>query len=639
MTAPGSGPETGSESGPECGAGSGSECGPGSGSEYGPGSGSECGPGAFVGLLALFRRQVERNGLATAVVDERSAVTYQDLDRRSELVARSLAARGLGPGGLVAVRMPNSADLLVALFGVLKSGAGYVPLAADDPEERTAAIVASSKAGLVIADRAGLVQAGAAPETVLLADLEAAGEALVGAVDRPVGPAPDDTAYVIHTSGSTGAPKGVVIDHAALAVYLRVALTEYPALAGRTLVHSSISFDMSVTSLFGPLIAGGTIETGNLMAIAADGVPAHLGKPSFLKVTPSHLPLLEALPEVVSPSEQLVIGGEALYREALNRWWAGHPGVEVINEYGPTEATVGCCIHRVEPAGPGGPDGAVHGPVPIGVPTAGTRLHVLDGEGREVPDGDVGELYIGGAQVARGYLHDAHLSELRFRPDPFGAEGATWYRTGDLVRRDASGILEYLGREDDQVKIDGHRVELGEVEAALLRCAGISQAAVLATAAATGSKRLSAFVRPVPGAELDAAAIRAELEAAVPAFLVPSRITVVGDFVLTANGKVDRAWLAAIEDASGAAGPGDGEADPADLLCRLVAEVTGAHRVGPDDDFLNLGGGSVGAAQLVGLARAAGIGIGIRDVLRHRTVRGMLRHARPASRPVREEVR
>ncbi|HET9899245.1 MAG TPA: amino acid adenylation domain-containing protein [Streptosporangiaceae bacterium] len=583
--------------------------------------------GAFAGLLGMFREQAERNALATAVVDESESLTYQDLDRRSDLVARSLIACGMGPGELVAVSMRNSGHLIVALLGVLKAGAGYVPVCGEDPGERSAEIVASSKAGLMITDESGpFTAAPAALTTVRLTELLERGVTIgrlasPGGIDRPGAPAPDDTAYVIYTSGSTGNPKGVVIDHAALATYLGVARSEYPALAGRTLLHSSISFDMSVTSLFGPLVGGGTIEIGNLTELAAGSAPPHLSKPTFLKITPSHLPLLQVLPAWVSPSELLVIGGEALYREALQSWWSKHPGVAVINEYGPTEATVGCCIHRVEPSGARG------GSVPIGVPADGTRLYVLDGEGREVPDGAAGELYIAGAQVARGYLHEARLSSQRFLPDPCGTDGSRRYRTGDLVRRDHSGTLEFLGREDDQVKIDGHRIELGEVERAILRSAAIVQAAVLATDTTAGSKRLSAFVRLAPRASLDATAIRGELAKILPAFMIPSRITAVSDFVLTANGKIDRARLSSQEAETFE--HDDRGVDGARNLCRLVAEVTGANPVGADDDFLELGGSSVGAARLVGLARAAGIEIKITDVLRYRTVRGMLKHARP----------
>lgn len=587
---------------------------------------------AFVGLTAMFREQVARNALVTAVVDESSSLTYRDLDRKSELVARLLSDRGVEPGGLVAVSMRNSGNLIVALLGVLKAGAGYVPVSADDPAERRAAIIASAKAGLIITDVGDRSPAQAMTATVGLVDLVEAGESVGRPSPARVGrlrdPSPADTAYVIYTSGSAGAPKGVVVDHAALATYLRVARSEYPELSGCTLLHSSISFDMSVTSLFGPLVCGGTIEIANLMELAAGAAPPHLVKPTFVKVAPAHLPLLEVLPSVVSPSGLLVIGGEALYWQPLRRWWSGHPGVAVINEYGPTEATVGCCIHRVDPSG------AYPGQVPIGLPTSGTRLYVLDGEGREVPDGDAGELYIAGPQVARGYLHDSGLTSTRFLPDPFTDGDARWYRTGDLVRRDGRGILEYLGRRDEQIKIDGHRIEPAEVEAALLRSVAIVQAKVVATVTTAGSKKLTAFVRPASGASFDAEAIRSELQGVLPAYMIPSRIAAVDEFVLTANGKIDQAWLVAGAETPE---PDDDDGGAARELCRLVADVTGHVPVGIDDDFVRIGGSSVGAAQLVGMAREAGIEIGIRDVLRHRTVRGMLQHARTGIHASRRE--
>lgn len=586
--------------------------------------------GAHGGLIEQFRHQVERCPTAAAVVDATDSWCYEDLDRISDGVAETLLARGIGSGALVAVVMRNSSNLVAMLLGILKSGAGYVPLSSDDPAERIRGIIVNSQASVVIVDDETLLgQSNPTTPTVLSSELLHGGSHYAQPDFDPYpGPNLNDTAYVIYTSGSTGVPKGVAIDHAALAAYLHVASSEYPALAGRALLHSSVSYDMSVTSLFGPLVSGGTIMVGNLMDIAREGLPPHLRKPTFLKVTPSHLPLLQTLPPEVSPSEALVIGGESLPQKTLRAWWKWHPGVAVANEYGPTEATVGCCVYWVRPEDPR------DGVVPIGKATDGTQLYVLDENGLAVADGEQGELYIAGAQVAQGYLHNDEATSRQFLPDPFAEGNSTMYRTGDRVRQLASGELEFLGRKDRQVKIDGHRVEPGDVESALLSVESIAQAAVVATNTQAGSNRLSAFVRPARGVACDLAVLRKELETTLPPHMVPSHISAVGEFPLTPNGKLDLDELFAEENEAKA--PVVQPDSEEDLLCRLISEVTGARSVGIDDDFMELGGSSVSAAQFVGLARKAGVDFALTDVLRHRTVRRMLEQARPMVRPSEE---
>lgn len=584
------------------------------------------------GLLDMLKEQVERCSSATAVIEATNSWSYLDLDRRSDRVAHALMARGIGPGALVAVVMHNSADLVATLLGVLKTGAGYVPLSSDDPPERIGGIIASSRAKVVIVDdNTRLTRAMRTAQTLLSNDLLPDGPHSADLrVGPSPGPGPDDTAYVIYTSGSTGVPKGVVIDHASLAAYLRVASSEYPALAGRTLLHSSVSYDMAVTSLFGPLVNGGTIEIGNLMDIASEGFPPHMSKPTFLKVTPSHLPLLQTLPSEVSPSETLVIGGESLQQKSLRAWWDHHPGVTVANEYGPTEATVGCCVYWVRP------DDPRDGVVPIGEATDGTRLFVLDENGNEVDSGEPGELYIAGIQVAQGYLHDHEATARQFLPDPFDSANSRMYRTGDNVRQLPFGALEFLGRKDRQVKIDGHRVEPGDIESALLNVESVAQAVVVATSSAMGATRLSAFVRPETDVFCDLAAVREELESVLPSHMVPSRIRAVSEFALTPNGKLDFDELPA-DDGAANESSGLTETDE-DLLCRLMSEVTGVSSVGVDDDFMELGGSSVSAAQLVGLARQSGVDLKLMEVLQHRTSRRILEHARHIGRPLKEGI-
>jgi amino acid adenylation domain-containing protein len=582
----------------------------------------------------LFAEQVRATPDAVAVVHDGRASTYRQLDDRAARLAGVLADKGVGPGALVAVMLDRSTDIVTTLLAVLKTGAGYVPIAVDDPARRIAHVLADSAAPIVVASGeaartalagtdtgAGVVHLGS-PETEALLDARDPAGSRYSAFSPCAAPPPEDdgTAYVIYTSGSTGTPKGVVIDHAALNVYLDHARTHYPATAGRTLLHSSVSFDLAVTSIFPPLIAGGSVEVVDLVSLAEGAaLPPGFRKPSFLKVTPSHLALLRRLPDECSPSEQLVIGGEALLGAALEAWREAHPGVGVVNEYGPTEATVGCCVYVVEPGRRSEP-----GAVPIGRAVEGTRLYVLDDARRPVPNGGIGELFIGGAQLARGYLNRPALTAERFVEDPFGEPGARMYRTGDLVRTRPDGELEYLGRIDEQVKVNGYRVELGEIEAALVGSPLVEAAAVAPHPDDAGHTRLTAYVVGTAGAAVDAVELRRLLAKTLPPYMVPAVFVPLAELPLTANGKLDRAALPAPE----AAGPDRSAAGPMtpeqELLCRVIGETVGAEEVGIDDDFLALGGTSIAAARVVTRARKAGLRISLMDVLRRRTVRDIL---------------
>ncbi|WP_322746950.1 amino acid adenylation domain-containing protein, partial [Streptomyces tauricus] len=395
-------------------------------------------------LPQLFEAQVERSPDAVAVGD----LSYGEVNAGANRLARLLVAAGVGVESRVAVVLPASAQLVMVLLAVVKAGAAYVPVDPAYPEERIAFILEDCAPALVI-DEAWL----AAADTSELSgeDLPAVG------LSWPV--------YVIYTSGSTGRPKGVVVEHRSVGAYLVRAREVYPQAAGVSLVHSSFAFDLTVTALWSPLVSGGRVVVGELDE-AVSGV-------TFMKVTPSHLSLLEALPEDASPSGTLVIGGEALRGEALTAWRQAHPQVQVINAYGPTEATVNCAEFRLEP-GVETPSGAV----PIGRPFTNTRMYVLDAGLRPVPVGAPGELYVSGVVLARGYLDRPGLTGERFVADPYGMPGTRMYRTGDVVRWNREGQLEYVGRADDQVKIRGYRVELGEVQSALVAHPHISHAAV-----------------------------------------------------------------------------------------------------------------------------------------------------------------
>lgn len=572
--------------------------------------------------------QTARTPEALAVLDRGTELTYAALEARANRLAHLLALGGAGPGTLVAVLVERSADLVVAVLGVLRAGAGYVPVEAEDPPDRVASVLADARARLVVASRRTETVARRAAGTSTRVVIVGAGpdeRELAGQPDTvPATVGPDDVAYVIYTSGSTGAPKGVVVEHRALAAYIDIACRTYPAVTGHTLLHSSVSFDMAVTSLFPPLVAGGSIGVVDLLATAAgDPLPAGFRRPTFLKVTPSHLTLLPTLPVECSPTEMIVLGGEALLGGPLEAWRAEHPDVTVVNEYGPTEATVGCCVHRVEPGEELG-----SGPVPIGMPTVGSELYVLDECHRPVPDGEPGELHIAGVQLARGYLHRPDLTADRFGW-PFGPVGPRTYRTGDLVRRRPDGALEFLGRADDQVKVNGHRVELGEVTAALGAMESVAQAAVVPRQGAGGRLDLVAYVVPAPRAGFDAAELRRRAAAELPHYMIPVAFVPLTELPLTANGKLDRSRLPT--DLTERAPVAPHPALHADLLLRLFREVTGTPAADLDDDLLRLGGTSLTAAQLVTRARREGLRLELTDILRRRTVRGILAGDVPAS--------
>jgi amino acid adenylation domain-containing protein len=567
-------------------------------------------------VTELFRAQVSRTPTASALIHRNTRLDYAELDDRSNALAHVLAKHGAGRGILIALYLGQSVDLVVAILAVLKTGAGYLPLSTTDPSRRLGFILRDAEAALIIAAEEDISVPVAPTRVLRLKNLNQ--EMSTGWRAAPL--TCHDIAYVVYTSGSTGQSKGVIIEHGALATYLAHVRLTYPSISGRTLLHSPISYDMAVTSLFGPLITGGALDVAALEEMAEPRQAiGWFSQPSFLKITPSHLRLLGALPVDCSPSEQLVIGGEALTSPALDAWRRKHPSVAVINEYGPTEATVGCCIHSVPPG-----EVLEPGPVPIGQPTPGARLLVLDAGLHEAGAGSTGELYIAGDQLARGYLGRPAQTATAFVANPFGPPGSRMYRSGDVVRQRPDGLLEFVGRADGQVKIGGVRVEPAEVAAVIMRSGQVSSVAVAARSVARGQCRLVAYVTVAAGTDLDTGTLQDYVAALLPGPMRPAAFVVMDVLPLTANGKVDHSALPA---------PPELPATPADLprtapeavLCRLFSELTGTGFVGLDDDFFVLGGTSLAAARLVIRARREGIFFSLQDVLGMRTARELTR--------------
>ncbi|QYC41605.1 Dimodular nonribosomal peptide synthase [Nonomuraea coxensis DSM 45129] len=555
----------------------------------------------------LFEEQARRTPQATAVVSGRVRLSYRELDERANRIAHWLRERGAGPERVVGVRMERSDWLVAALLGVWKAGAAYLPLDPGLPAERLAHMVADSGALLVVDDAAELARAVAG---------------------RPAGPprdagsGPGHLAYVIYTSGSTGRPKGVLVQHRGLVNFLRWCVAAYAAGGvGGAPLFSSVAYDMVVPNLFTPLVTGQAVHVLPHAATLDELGEELSGRPyGFVKLTPGHLEVLAGQldPEAAAGlAGVLVVGADAFPSRALAFWQALDPPPVLLNEYGPTEATVANCVHTVR--------GPVAGElVPIGRPIPGTTMYVLDEAMRPLPAGVPGELYIGGECVARGYHGRPALTAERFVPDPYGEPGARLYRTGDRGRLRPDGEFEFLGRLDDQVKIRGHRVEPGEVSAALDEVPGVSGSVVVAAPAPGGGSRLVAYVVGTAGT----GEIRAALARRLPGHMIPAQYVPLPRIPLNRNGKVDRS---ALPPPPAAPSPEAGRAPRTGVerqLADLVAGVLGAalDDLDLDQDLFGRGIDSLGAVRLVAkVEERLGVKIKLRRFLADATIGGLAR--------------
>lgn len=494
-------------------------------------------------VVDLFSAQAARTPDAPAVRGRGTCLTYRELDRRSSQIARHLIRLGARLENPVGVCLRRTADLLPTLLAVWKSGAPYLPLDAELPARRLRRMVSAAGCGLVITvaeHRPALSGLG----DVRIAALDEERPAIAALPDTPVDArlGPMNLAYVIYTSGSTGDPKGVMVQHGGLANYLLWTAGEYAARGtGGSPFFTSIGFDLGVPSLFTPLLAGQAVEllpdpfdTADLGALLAAGAPY-----SFVKMTPGHLNLLSldlTTADARGLAGLVIAAGDAFPAELARRWMklAGPGGTPVATEYGPTEITVGNSGQPITD-----PDADAGGLLPLGAPIPNTTMYVLTERLEPVPIGLPGEVYVGGAGVARGYVGAPALTAERFVPDPYGPPGARLYRTGDRARWRASGDLEFLGRTDHQVKIRGYRVEVGEVRQVLRRHPEVAEAAVISCEQPSRPPRLVAFVIPAADRVLDAPRLRADLAAELPEYMIPSDVVAIDEIPLTPNGKVD----------------------------------------------------------------------------------------------------
>ncbi|PYC87413.1 non-ribosomal peptide synthetase [Streptomyces tateyamensis] len=569
-------------------------------------SGATADSPAAATLPELFAAQVARTPRATALVFGDTELSYAELDARAEQLARLLVSRGAGPERTVALVLERSVELVVSVLAVAKAGAAYLPVDPKYPAERIAYLIEDGAPTLVLATTG---TAAVVPGPAVLLDSPPVQAELGSSSDGGALPAPrpDQPAYVIYTSGSTGRPKGVVVTHAGLAAMVRAHRDSLGIEPGsRMLQFASPSFDVAVAELCTALLTGAA-----LVCAPADRLLPGAGLAETLteyRVTHTLLPaaVLAALSAGTLPAGlTVVVGGEACSPELARRVSRGRT---LVNAYGPTETTV--CATMSAPLSPG-LDRPV---VPIGRPTAGTRVYVLDGRLRPVPPGVPGELYIAGVGLARGYLGRGALTAERFVPCPYGAPGERMYRTGDLVRWTAAAELEFLDRTDDQVKLRGFRIELGEVAAALTAEASVGRAIAMVREDSPGDRRLVAYVESDGTGSLDPRVLRAAVANRLPGHLVPSAVEVLEQWPLTPNGKLDRQALPAPRYAAVTAGR-DPRTPLEDALCALFAEQLGVERVDPEADFFSLGGHSLLAVRLAGRIRAAlGRPVGVREL-------------------------
>lgn len=572
----------------------------------------------------LFEQQVARDPAAVAVESGNRRLTYQELNERANRVAHNLCRNGVGPDVLVGVCFDRSPEMVVALLAVWKAGGAYVPLDPTYPLDRLSFMIDDARTPVLLTEEKHRHLFASTVSKVICLDSD--WPMLVRERHDNLAPAsrPSNLAYVIYTSGSTGKPKGAMILHSGLVNYLWWAIKSYAVGPQSSVpVHTSISFDLTVTSLYTPLLSGGTAD------LLPEDVAAHnllealrkAGDRALVKITPAHLELLGhqiSSHEAMGMSRAFVIGGENLLAENLQLWRDAAPNTRLINEYGPTETVVGCCVYEVQPGDP------TTGSVPIGRPIANTQLYVLDASLEPVPPGVVGELYIGGAGVARGYLNRPELTEQRFLPDPFsGIPGARIYKSGDLARYRKDGMLEYLGRADEQVKIRGYRIELGEIEAVLAAQPHVQTCAVIAREDEPGRKVLVAYVIPQERDMPSTDKLRAQLKEKLPEYMVPGQFVYLEELPLTPNGKVDRKALPSPPSAATGRG-GLPRTRTEELVAAIWIKLLKIDGVGVQDDFFELGADSLTATALVANLRTIfGVDLSLASLFERPTIEGV----------------
>ncbi|MFQ4145497.1 amino acid adenylation domain-containing protein [Chlorogloeopsis sp. ULAP02] len=557
----------------------------------------------------LFEEQVNCTPGNIAVIYENQQLTYTDLNTRANQLAHYLQQLGVKPEVAVGICVERSLEMVVGLLGILKAGGAYLPIEPSYPLERQAFILKDAQIPIVITQQHLAANLPTAATQVICLDTD------WQIITQQPTHNPDseittlNLAYIIYTSGSTGKPKGTLIHHQGLVNYLSWCTQAYTVDQGTgTIVHSPLGFDLTITSLFSPLLVGNQVEI-----LSEDEGIETLGNAlrdrtnlSLVKITPAHLKLLC---QILSPKEAadrtraFIIGGENLLAEDIAFWREFAPDTMLVNEYGPTETVVGCCVYQV-PIGE-----RLATSVAIGNAIANTQLYVLDEHYQPVPIGVVGELYIGGLGLARGYLNQPELTAQKFIPHPFSAKsGERLYKTGDLARYRPDGILEFLGRIDNQVKIRGFRIELAEIQSVILEHSGIKEAVVIAREDVPGNKYLVAYIVWNAQSPSSINVLQSFLSEKLPDYMVPAVFVPLKALPLTVNGKVDTKALPAPEQVRAESNTFVAPSTPTEkLLAEIWTQVLRVERIGIHDNFFELGGDSILSIQIVAKANQAGL--------------------------------
>ncbi|HEY0203365.1 MAG TPA: amino acid adenylation domain-containing protein, partial [Acetobacteraceae bacterium] len=576
---------------------------------------------AFMPVVERIVAQAAVRPAAEALVCEGERLSYAELAGWSGRIAWRLAGAGVAADERVGLCVARSPAMVAGLLGVLRSGGAYVPLDPAYPAERLRLMIEDAGVRTIVADPATAAQLA----TVLQGyEIVLTSEA---AEDPPAGwrvdVHPDQLAYVIYTSGSTGRPKGVAVSHAALNLHLGDFIGHYGISDTDTVLHSStINFDVALHEILPALTQGGCVvmRGPSLWDLATLTATLRNEAVTFARIPTAYWQQwLHVLPDDLPALRQVTVGGEALAGDALQRWQDGPlRHVKLDNLYGPTETTV-AALARVTT-----PEDAHAVIVPIGVPWPGRSGVVMDLDGNAAPVGGLGELCIGGASLARGYIGRPGLTAERFVPDPY-TPGGRLYRTGDLCRQQADGTIAFLGRLDQQVKLRGHRIELGEIEAALRHCAGVRDA-VVALRGEGETRTLAAYA----AGTADAATLKQALEQSLPGYMVPATVTVLDALPLMPNGKIDRAALPAPEQAAAGERIAPRTAAEAALLA-IWSAVLKREDLGVTDNFFEVGGDSILSLQIIARARDAGLRLTPRQVFEHPTIEAAAALAAPTT--------
>ncbi|KTC25873.1 hypothetical protein AO391_06610 [Pseudomonas marginalis ICMP 9505] len=577
----------------------------------------------------LFEAQVEARPEAIAVAFEDQRLSYAELNRRANRLAHHLISLGVGPDDRVAICAERGDEVLVGLLGILKAGAAYVPLDPHYPPERLAYMIEDSAPSVLLTQHALQDRLPALAIAHVLLDTP-----LSGAEHNPQVPGltARHLAYVIYTSGSTGNPKGVMIEHRGLVNYSLDAARLFGLTPDDTVLQqNTLNFDLSVEEIFPALLAGATLAPSRHV-FGTDAAQDPAIRPTFLHLTAAHWHTLAAewhhtpmqAEERLRHVRLINVTGDALSAQKLKLWDEVRPAhTRLINTYGPTEATVSCTAAYVSHDALAGVEGS--GNATIGKPMANTRIYLLDSQQQPVPFGVAGEIFIGGDGVARGYLNLDAVSAERFLADPFSeVPGARMYKTGDLARYLADGRIEYLGRNDFQVKVRGFRIELGEIESRLGNCVGVKEAAVIAREDRPGEKRLVAYVVPHAGASLSAAGLRSYLAPLLAEYMIPGAFVLLEALPLTPNRKLDRKALPAPDQSAVASRNYEAPQGRIERSLALVwAQVLQLEQVGRHDNFFELGGHSLLAVKLVERLRQEDLRVDVGALFTHPTLAGL----------------